>query len=495
MNPLTIVLPFRPELHTEQTLRQFADSPHVEEVMVVHDGSFTGSGNKCRGIKSSSFTSAEALNRIISIARTDYLLFVTHSEGLLLGRGSLERFIEVLKDTGCGMAYSDHYELKSGVRAEHPLLDYQFGSIRDNFDFGSLQCYSTRAIKNAVKNHGRILPAERTALYDLRLKVSADHQLFHIQEFLYTRLESDARRSGEKQFDYVDPRNRNVQKEMEEVATRHLKDVGAYLRPSFRPVPATKENYPAEASVIIPVRNRERTIKDAVESALRQKTDFPFNVVVVDNHSTDATTRILAEKAERDRRLKHVVPDRKDLGIGGCWNEAVGSQHCGRYAIQLDSDDVYINEDTIQKVVDVFRGGQYAMVIGSYKLVNMELEEIPPGLIDHKEWTPENGRNNALRINGLGAPRAFQTSLVRKNPLPNVSYGEDYAVALRLSREYQIGRIYDPLYLCRRWEGNTDAALPVDKVNRNDHYKDSIRTIEMRARQKLNAAAHKTRKK
>lgn len=495
MNPLTIVLPFSSEPHAEQTLRQFSDSPLVEEVLVVHDGSFTGADTKCSGIRASSFTSAETLNRVISITKTDYLLFVTQSQELLLGQGSLGRFLEVLKDTGCGMAYSDHHEVKSGVRADHPVPDYQFGSIRDNFDFGSLQCYSTPAITNAVKNHGRILPAERAALYDLRLKVSVDHQMFHIQEFLYARLESDARKSGEKQFDYVDPRNRDVQKEMEAVATQYLKDVGAYLHPSFRSVPASKESYPAEASVIIPVRNRERTIKDAVESALRQKTDFQFSVVVVDNHSTDATTKILAEMSERDSRLKHVVPDRTDLGIGGCWNEAIRSQHCGRYSIQLDSDDMYIDEDTVQKVVDVFRSGQYAMVIGSYKLVNMDLEEIPPGLIDHKEWTPENGRNNALRINGLGAPRAFQTSLLRKNPLPNVSYGEDYAVALRLSREYQIGRIYDPLYLCRRWEGNTDAALPIDKINRNDHYKDSIRTIEMRARQKLNAAADQTRKK
>ncbi|MBI3787047.1 MAG: glycosyltransferase family 2 protein, partial [Ignavibacteriales bacterium] len=313
-----------------------------------------------------------------------------------------------------------------------------------------------------------------------------DYAAFHIQENLYTKVESDTRLTGEKLFDYVDPRNQAVQKEMEIVATKHLKNVGAYLKPKFKKVPKVDTGFPVEASVIIPVRNREATIPDAVQSVLRQQTDFSFNIIVVDNHSTDRTTEILAALAKENSKVKHLVPTRHDLGIGGCWNEAVFSEHCGRYAVQLDSDDIYSNGTTLQKIVDVFRKGNYAMVIGSYKLVNMKLEEIPPGIIDHKEWTPENGRNNALRINGLGAPRAFNTALLRQIGLPNVSYGEDYAVALRLSREYQIGRIYEPVYLCRRWEGNTDAVLSIEKANRHDYYKDKIRTIELLARQVMN---------
>lgn len=278
---------------------------------------------------------------------------------------------------------------------------------------------------------------------------------------------------------------------MEAVFTKHLKNIGAYLKPDFKKVPKTGAFYPVEASVIIPVRNREKTVGDAVQSALSQKADFPFNVIVVDNHSTDRTTGILSELCEKNASVKQLIPSRKDLGIGGCWNEAVLSEHCGRYAIQLDSDDIYSSPATLQKIVDEFRGGDYAMVIGSYKLVNKELQEIPPGVIDHKEWTPENGRNNALRINGLGAPRAFQTALLRQVLLPNVSYGEDYAVALHLSREYRIGRIYEPLYLCRRWEGNTDAALTIEKSNKNDFYKDKVRTMEILARQAMNRVKKK----
>ena len=155
-------------------------------------------------------------------------------------------------------------------------------------------------------------------------------------------------------------------------------------------------------------------------------------------------------------------------------------EHCGRFAIQLDSDDLYINHHVLQRIVDTFHEHQCAMVIGSYKMVNFKLEEIPPGIIDHKEWTPDNGRNNALRVNGLGAPRAFYTPLLRQIRIPNVSYGEDYATALAISREY---RIYEPLYLCRRWEGNSDADLNIQRVNANNYYKDKIRMIEILARQ------------
>jgi glycosyltransferase involved in cell wall biosynthesis len=287
-------------------------------------------------------------------------------------------------------------------------------------------------------------------------------------------------------FDYVDPRNQTVQKEMEQAAAQHLKNLGAYLAPYFKPIPPATTNFPVAASVIIPVRNRVKTVADAVQSALKQKADFSFNVIVVDNHSTDGTTGLLVKLAQQDRRVEHIIPTRHDLGIGGCWNEALLSEHCGKFAVQLDSDDIYSDEQTLQKVVTEFTRGDFAMVIGSYQLVNFDLQEIPPGVIDHREWTPENGRNNALRINGLGAPRAFRTELARQVLLPNVSYGEDYAIALRLSREYQIGRIYEPIYLCRRWEGNTDAALPIEKLNRHDLYKDRLRTIEIMARQRLN---------
>jgi hypothetical protein len=331
-------------------------------------------------------------------------------------------------------------------------------------------------------------------LYALRLAVARRAEVLRVAEFLYSKIEIDLRRSGEKQFDYVDPRNRAVQIEMEQVATDHLKRIGAYLRPDFKPVKfdnggggAEGGHFEVEASVIIPVKNREKTVGEAVESVLKQKASFPFNCIIVDNHSTDGTTRILRDIAKNDQRVIHVIPERTDLGIGGCWNEGVHHLNCGRFAIQLDSDDLYKDETTIQKVVDCFRKEKCAMVIGSYMMTNFKLEELPPGVIDHKEWTPDNGRNNALRINGLGAPRAFYTPLLRKLNLPNVSYGEDYAVGLMLSRDYQIGRIYEPLYLCRRWEGNTDADIDIAKQNTFNAYKDKLRTFEILARQKKNA--------
>jgi hypothetical protein len=323
-------------------------------------------------------------------------------------------------------------------------------------------------------------------LYDLRLKVSIDATVFHLRECLYARSELESKTSGERLFDYVDPRNASVQKEMEQVFTRYLKHVGAYLPPQFETVPEPTHNFPVEVSVVIPVRNRIRTIADALNSALGQETDFPFNVIVVDNHSSDGTTAAIEKLRAGDQRVIHVIPDRDGLGIGGCWNEALLSDRCGRYAVQLDSDDLYGGTGTLQAIVDFFRSGDYAMVIGSYKLVDMDLNDVPPGVIDHREWTPENGRNNVLRVNGLGAPRAVYTHVAREILFPNVSYGEDYAVGLAVSRTYQIGRIYEPVYLCRRWEGNTDAALTIEQSNKNDFYKDQLRTIEIQARQKIN---------
>jgi hypothetical protein len=485
MNSITVVIPFSSQSYFAKTLQQFIHASCVEKIIVVHGGEYAPTPPKCTGMQVESLTSGKTWNVIFKKVTTEYLLFINQAQEITLGQFTLERFLAVAENTRAGMVYSDYYEVKKGERIEHPVNDYQLGSIRDNFDFGSLMFFSVPAARAALKKFGALPKVERAGLYDLRLIISIAHQLFHIQEYLYTKVEPDVRSSGEKQFDYVDPRNQTVQKEMEMVATRHLKRINAYLAPRFKRIPKFSVNFSVEASVIIPVRNRARTIAEAVQSALAQETDFPFNVIVVDNHSTDGTTEILSELARTSSAVKPLIPTRHDLGIGGCWNEALYSEHCGRYAVQLDSDDLYSGPETLQKIVDLFRRGDYAMVIGSYRLVNMNLEEIPPGLIDHREWTPNNGRNNALRINGLGAPRAFQTALVRQAGLPNVSYGEDYAVALQLSREYQIGRIYECLYLCRRWEGNTDAALSIERINRNDAYKDKIRTIEILARQKL----------
>jgi glycosyltransferase involved in cell wall biosynthesis len=318
------------------------------------------------------------------------------------------------------------------------------------------------------------------------MAVSRTHPITRVGEHLYGKVELDVRKSDQKQFDYVDPKNRAVQLEMEAAVTEHLKQIGAWLKPKFKAPNLDEGEFANEASVTIPVRNRVKTVSDAVASVLKQKTTFPFNLIVVDNHSTDGTTDLLRSFAEKDKRMVHVIPQRQDLLIGGCWNEGVHHPACGRFAVQLDSDDIYKDEHTLQKIVDAFRREQCAMVIGSYRMTNFNLEEIPPGVIDHKEWTPDNGRNNALRINGLGAPRAFYTPILRRIKLPNSSYGEDYAAVLAVSREYQIGRIYEPIYLCRRWEGNSDAGIDVAKQNAFNFYKDKLRTFEILARQRLN---------
>ena len=483
MSLISVALPFSNLPHFERTLSQFIDAPLVKSIFILHAGQYAGSHPKCEGVIATTPTSGKTLNSLLSKVTTEYLLFTSELQEIQLGQAALERFAAVTEQTSAAMVYADYFEIKVGVRSEHPVNDYQLGSIRDTFEFGPLLFFSMPAVRSALKEFGPLV--DGPGLYDLRLKVSVHGHLFHIQEYLATKVESDLRATGEKLFDYVDPRNQAYQKELESVATEHLRRIGAYLPPEFKPVPKLEERYPVEASVIIPVRNRVNTIADAVTSVLDQKFDSPFNIIVVDNHSTDGTSNLLAGLASQHSSVKHIIPSRLDLGIGGCWNEGVSSEHCGRYAIQLDSDDIYSGPGTIQKIVNVFRSGDYAMVIGSYRLVNMKLEELPPGIIDHREWTPENGRNNALRINGLGAPRAFNTALLRQVRIPNVSYGEDYCVALRLSREYQIGRIFEPVYLCRRWEGNSDAALSIDKANRYDYYKDKIRTIEMMARQRF----------
>jgi hypothetical protein len=322
--------------------------------------------------------------------------------------------------------------------------------------------------------------------YDLRLRISQYMPFLRLPEFIYTVSESDSRKTGEQIFDYVNPKNREVQVEMERVCTQYLKNTRGWLKPEFDEVDLHEGTFPVEASVIIPVRNRAKTIRNAVESVFSQITSFNINLIVVDNHSDDGTTDILKELSRVDRRLIHLTPDRHDLGIGGCWTTAVMNESCGRFAVQLDSDDLYSGDNTLQTIVDAFYEQQCAMVIGAYRMVDFNLNELPPGIIDHKEWTPDNGRNNALRINGLGAPRAFFTPVLRKIGFPNVSYGEDYAVGLAISRHYQVGRVYRPLYLCRRWDDNTDASLSVGQMNAHNLYKDRLRTIELWTRRAEN---------
>ena len=428
-----------------------------------------------------SLRETETLRSIAEALSQKYVLIYTKDTPLEMGMFALDRMISIAEDTGADMLYADHYELIEGgngqVRRRHPLIDCQKGALRDDFDFGSVLVFKSASFRKAVRamEHDR----QWGALYDLRLRMK---KIVHINEYLYTEIETDLRKSGEKQFDYVDPKNRAVQIEMEEICTEHLKRIKAYLEPSFKEPEQTGETFPVTATVVIPVFNRIRTVRDAVESALSQKCDFPFNVIVVDNHSTDGTTELLADMSAKDSRLVHVVPVKSDLCIGGCWNLAVHHEMCGEYAVQLDSDDVYSGPDTLTKIVNAFREQKCAMVVGTYQMTDFQMNPIPPGIIDHKEWTEANGRNNALRINGLGAPRAFWTPLLRKLNLPNTSYGEDYALGLRISREYRIGRIYDVLYCCRRWEGNSDAALDIEKVNANNLYKDRIRTWELEAR-------------
>ena len=428
----------------------------------------------------------ESSNTIVSIAENtdaDYVMICTRHTTIGWGNNTLERFLRVADDTDAVMVYADHYKMVEGKMEKHLVIDYQSGSLRDDFDFGSLWCIKAQALVDYIAQPDRE-EYQFAALYDLRLYLSRVGEIFHLNEFLYSEAELDTRKSGEKQFDYVNPRNREVQIEMEKACTQHLGKVGALIDTTFYRQPDFGEqDFEYEASVIIPVFNREKTVADAVKSALGQKANFKFNVIVVNNHSTDRTGKILDElKADN---LIQIVPERTDLGIGGCWNEAINSSFCGKFVVQLDSDDLYSSPKTLQKIVDAFYKQKAAMIIGSYRMCDFDLNTLPPGLIDHKEWTDENGCNNALRINGLGAPRAFFTPLVRQIQFPNTSYGEDYALGLAFSRRYRIGRIYDELYLCRRWGGNSDAALSVEKVNANNLYKDRLRTMELKARQHM----------
>jgi hypothetical protein len=486
MSTFSLVLPYVQHEQFETIVQPFQRSSLVSKIIVVHRGEYAADIAQCEGLVASSLTEGRVLNEVVARATGEHLFVVTSHHALTIDERAIARFAEASHQSNVGLCYADYYNVDAGRRTEHPTLDYQLGSVREGFNFGALLVFSLQAIRSAMQRYGPISEVTAAGLYDLRLKVSLDHRIVRIPEFLYTVAREDRRNTGEKQFDYVDPSNRAAQREMEAVFTSYLKQLGAYLPPKFKSLSPLSGHFPVEMSVVIPVRNRARTIRDAVESVLAQSVKASFNVLIVDNHSTDGTSAIVEELAHASSAVRHIVPQRGDLGIGGCWNEAIRSEHCGRYAVQLDSDDLYDSPTTLQAILDTFRSGPYAMVVGSYRLVDMGLQEIPPGVVDHREWTPDNGRNNALRINGLGAPRAFQTSLLREMPFPNVSYGEDYAVALRISREYQIGRLYDPIYLCRRWEGNTDAALSIEQANQNDFYKDQLRTHEIQARQQMN---------
>lgn len=454
-----------------KTLESLKGQPLVNNIEIVQD----------------SVKSSKTLKAIAAKAQAPFTLLYMKEQYMEIGIYALERMVTIAQETQAGMVYADHYQISAeGKRSEAPVIDYQEGSLRDDFDFGSVVLFRTAALKEAVA----CMKADYQAagFYDLRLKLSEKEKLVHVGENLYSEVELDNRKSGEKLFDYVDPRNRASQIEMEQACTEFLKEVGGYLAPQFPDINYDKGEFEYEASVMIPVRNRIKTIKDAIQSALAQQTNFKFNVFVVENgpefHSTDGTTEAIDEI--KDDRLIHIIPTRRDVGVGGSWNMAIHHPKCGKFIVQLDSDDVYSGPDSLQKMVDAFYKQDCAMVIGSYMLTDINQNILPPGKIDHKEWTPENGRNNALRINGLGAPRAFYTPVVREINLPNVNYGEDYALGLAISRRYQIGRIYDVVYNCRRWDDNSDAALSIEKTNSNNFFKDKLRTFELQARKQLN---------
>ncbi|QGY45011.1 glycosyltransferase [Maribellus comscasis] len=475
MNQKTdIFLAFSGTAETQKLVSEFRAIKEVKQIFIVAPEAVQI--QDAETLVSSTPLSTSFIKQMAQKSKAEFAFVALQNTPLEIGQFSLERLTGAAKNTGAAMIYSDYMEIKNGERINHPVIDYQEGSLRDDFNFGPVQFYRSDVLKSFAEDEFSM-----AGYYALRLHASRLGELIRIPEFLFTMVETDTRKSGEKQFDYVSNLAREKQVEMEKACTSHLKKIGAFLHPPYKEINLSEEEFPVEATVVIPVRNRIKTIKDAVNSALNQKTNFKFNLIVVDNYSSDGTTEILAEYA-KEKKLIHIVPKRKDLGIGGCWNEAIFDKNCGKFAVQLDSDDLYSSENTLQKIVEQFYEEKCAMVIGSYQMTNFALEEIPPGIIDHKEWTPDNGPNNALRINGLGAPRAFYTPVLRELKMPNVSYGEDYAVGLAISREYKIGRIYEPLYLCRRWEDNTDASLDINKLNAHNLYKDRIRTIELKAR-------------
>ena len=488
-NGIDAFVVYADEATTQVTLKQLTEEPLVKKIYVLMSGQEPCPFVGCEVIRVDNKLSSSTVRQIAQELTAPNLLLCLKATPITFGYQAINRMLSVINSVDAAMVYADRYAVKNGEVVKCPTIDFYYGSVRDDFDFGSVMLLAADSLRKYVEENPKANYLYSgwydVHLFALRRKRTAS--LFHIREFLYTEEEKDLRASGEKQFDYVNPRNREVQKERELVCTRHLKTIGAYIDPdSLAEVSVERHEFDREASVIIPVKNRVKTIEDAIRSALSQRATFEFNVMVVDNHSTDGTSEVIERLASEDTRVVHLIPTREDLGIGGCWSLAFNDARCGRFAVQLDSDDLYSGTDTLQCIVDKFYEEHCGMVIGSYRMCNFQLETLPPGLIDHREWTAENGHNNALRINGLGAPRAFFTPLLRKIGMPNTSYGEDYAVGLAFSRKYRIGRIYDELYLCRRWEGNSDAALTPEQVNRNNVYKDSLRTMEIIDRRRLN---------
>jgi len=483
-NKITAVIISFDKSVTENILSDLRETELISDIIILSNIEIDG--NEEIVITDYPF-SGEVIRKVIEKTSTKYLVFINGSRTIEINKYCVEKFISEAKGLNTGLVYSDFYEKHNEKILNHPLVDYQAGSIRDEFDFG--QCFLINAdliryslpdfisIKNNLKYSG---------MYELRLAISRKSSLRRTPESLYTVHNTEEYSRLEKMFEYVDSKNRDVQIEMEKVATHHLKNINAFIESTDKKSIRFEDKFKVEASIIIPVKNRVNTITDAINSAFNQKTSFNFNLIVVDNHSDDRTSEKIKKISSANNRVVHLIPQKKDLGIGGCWNEAIFHPECGKFSVQLDSDDLYSDENTLHKIVDKFYEEECAMVIGSYKLTDYNLNDIPPGLIDHREWTVENGHNNALRINGLGAPRAFYTPIIREIKFPNVSYGEDYAVALVVSRQYKIGRIYEPIYLCRRWEGNTDASLSIEKQNGNNFYKDSLRTEEIKIRQEIN---------
>ena len=479
MRTINCFIPFLNAEQVKATIAGLKACELVNKIYLLAGADAEGEVEGCEKIAIKGLNSSDTMKKIAAKADADYVMLYIKHNTLEFGMFAIERMLHIADDSAAGMVYADHYNVVGETRNNAPVIDYQKGSLRDDFNFGSVLLFNACVFKNAVAKIDK--EYEFAGLYDVRLKVSQEAELVHINEYLYSDVELDTRKSGEKIFDYVDPKNRGVQIEMEEACTAHLKAIGGYLVPEFKKIEFSAGNFEYEASVIIPVRNRIRTIRDAIKSVLSQKTNFKFNLIVIDNHSTDGTTEAIDEFKD-DERVIHLIPERQDLCIGGCWNLGVHHEKCGKFAVQLDSDDVYKDENTLTTMVNAFYEQNCAMVVGTYMMTDFNMNMIAPGIIDHKEWTPENGRNNALRINGLGAPRAFYTPVLREVKVPNTSYGEDYALGLNFSREYQIGRVYDVVYLCRRWDDNSDASLDVVKMNAHNLYKDRIRTWELQAR-------------
>lgn len=483
MKTINCFIPYADAQQVQATVDGLRQNALVTKIFLLATDANAAAVEGCEVINIDALNSSATMKKIAAAAEGDYTLLYTKYNNLVMGYLALERMVRLAGDSKAAMVYADNYQIVEGKKSNATVIDYQFGSLRDDFNFGSVLFFCTKALKAAAAE----IDAEYTAagLYDLRLKVSRQGDLVHINEYLYTEIALPVTTEGESHFSYVDPKNRGVQIEMEQACTDHLKKIGGYLEPKFEEINFNQGDFEYEASVIIPVRNRVRTVRDAIKSVLSQKTDFKFNLIVIDNGSTDGTTEAIDEFKD-DERLIHIIPERDDLGIGGCWNAGVNHPKCGKFAVQLDSDDVYSDENTLAKMVAAFYEQNCSMVVGTYMLTDINMQMIPPGVIDHKEWTPENGRNNALRINGLGAPRAFYTPMLREINVPNTSYGEDYALGLAFSRHYQIGRVYDVVYYCRRWEDNSDHALDINKTNANNLYKDRIRTWELQARVELN---------